>query len=132
MYCQIDLQDFELGNPEIPVHVRNSSDGHNNSSRKKKRDGTSKVNCKETSVRAAAGEAIVKIIAKPSVPFFITQLENRQARVRLQAATLLGRIGRGAREAIPALEKLRNDSDAGVWLEGKRAIRLIVRSKRGL
>ena len=56
-----------------------------------------------------------------SLPELVKQLEHDQETVRLLAIKFLGLAGRNAKEAIPALERLREDPDAEVRKQAKAA-----------
>src|SRR5439155_8038 len=62
----------------------------------------------EVSVRAAAAEALGRVGAA-AVPELIEALKGKDAGQRALAAGALGRIGPGAKEAVPALEKVLDD-----------------------
>ena len=60
------------------------------------------------SVRFEAAEALFRI-GGPAVPFLVATLTSRDEETRAQAVRTLGRVGLGARDAVPALEGLRAD-----------------------
>lgn len=60
---------------------------------------------------------------------FINALGSPEARVRKQAAVVFGQAFRYGRDAVPALEKLRGDDDAGVRAAAEEALRAITGSE---
>jgi HEAT repeat protein len=56
-----------------------------------------------------------------SLPELIKQLEHDQATVRLLAIKFLGRAGQSAKEAIPALDRIREDPSAEVRKQAEAA-----------
>ena len=59
--------------------------------------------------------------AVQSLPELVKQLEHDQVAVRLLAIRFLGLAGRNAREALPALERIREDPSAEVRQQAKAA-----------
>ena len=64
-----------------------------------------------------------------SIPELITHLEHDQAPVRLLAIKFLGLAGGNAKEAIPALERLREDPSADVQKQAEAACERIKAGK---
>jgi HEAT repeat protein len=63
--------------------------------------------------------------AAAATPGVVPFLAGEVAQTRMLAAVALGAFGPGAKEAIPALERLAKDSDANVVLGAKQAIEQI-------
>jgi HEAT repeat protein len=83
---------------------------------------------KDEDVRNAACSALVWFMAdaKLAVPVLIEILgENPDGQVRLMAAEKLGDIGPAAKEAVPALEKARQDKDEKVRKAAGEALEAI-------
>lgn len=64
-------------------------------------------------VQARAMNALVAI-GKPAVEALIEALESDDVHTRLMALNTLNLIGADAKDAIPTIQKLTSDSDAGV------------------
>ncbi len=62
-----------------------------------------------------------------SLPELVAQLDHKQERVRLLAIKFLGIAGRNAREAIPALEKMRDDPSPEIRKQAQAACERIQR-----
>jgi len=60
-----------------------------------------------------------------AIPVFMEALKDKNAGVRMAAATSLGQLGAEAKEAIPALRQAQNDKDRGVSRAAGMAIRTI-------
>jgi len=69
------------------------------------------TNAIEVRVAAARSLAIVGPEARAAIPVLETALHDREMRVRLEAATALGRIGR---ESVPALMRGLEDTDSEI------------------
>lgn len=67
---------------------------------------------RDVAVRLAAGQALVQL-GKPAVPFLLAALKEDDADWQTAIIVILGRIGAAAREAVPALEGLRDDETIG-------------------
>ena len=65
-----------------------------------------------------------------SLPELVKLLEHKQPTVRLLTIKFLGLAGRGAGDAIPALERMRNDPDAEVRKQAQAACERIKKSGR--
>lgn len=79
------------------------------------------LGCGDDSVKPAQEEEVQwKDPAKQ-----IELLEAKEPLVRRMAAGNLGRMGADAKDAIPALEKLKDDPDPKVQEDAKKAIELI-------
>lgn len=75
-------------------------------------------------IRGRAGQALCRIGA-PAVPSLVAALGEQDVEVRRATASILGRIGPAAREALPALRRALQDPDAEVRLMAKEAQRKI-------
>jgi HEAT repeat protein len=64
-----------------------------------------------------------------SLPELVKQLDHKQERVRLLAIKFLGLAGRDAKDAIPALEQMRDDASAEVRRQAKAACERIKEGK---
>jgi hypothetical protein len=64
-------------------------------------------------------------LAKSVVPALIEALADKDARVRAAVAHNLGRIGRRATKALPALQRAQKDQDATVRQKAGQAVRLV-------
>src|SRR5262249_29154444 len=58
---------------------------------------------------------------KRSLPELIKHLDHKENRVRLLAIKFLGLAGRDARDALPALERMRDDPSAEVRMQAQAA-----------
>jgi hypothetical protein len=56
---------------------------------------------------------------------WITDLDSSSPQTRITAAKQLGNMGKGAQSALPKLEKLAKDKDAGVAKAAQQAIQAI-------
>jgi hypothetical protein len=72
------------------------------------------MNDSNSTVSDAAAEALVKVTPELAIPKLIENLKNSSWQVRQKAAQMLGEIGQPARDAVPALEKVKRDPDIDV------------------
>lgn len=75
-------------------------------------------------VAARAMYALVKI-GEPAVPQLIEALESENVDVQLMALNTLGFIGKGAKDAVPAIKNALEDPDAVVQNAAKDALEKI-------
>jgi len=88
---------------------------------------TAKLQSKSSLARSGAGMALVKLDG-PKPEYLAPLIEGISAKMVLERANnadFLGDLGRDARAAIPALEKLLKDESTGVRKSAQRALRLI-------
>ncbi len=77
--------------------------------------------------RAVAGVALLRM-GPATVPSLVQSLSHPSPEVRGKVAHLLGRLGRDAAEAIPALQSLLSDPDETVRAESQEALAAILSS----
>jgi HEAT repeat protein len=79
----------------------------------------------ESEVRLAAGEALAQL-GRPVVPLLASSLDDRDPRVRREAALTLKRVGESARSAIGALTRALGDPDSEVRARAADALREVM------
>ena len=72
-------------------------------------------------IESAATQALIQL-GPAAVPPLVALLEHTNAEVRSWAASVLGKIGREAKEAAPALRNLLNDPAEGVRTQATQAL----------
>jgi HEAT repeat protein len=82
---------------------------------------------KSDTIRLTALQGLNSAGGQPrqALPFLITALKEGSVNSRSLAAILLGNIGPDAKEAIPALEALQNDSNTALRANVQRALKSI-------
>ena len=86
-----------------------------------------------TRARAVEGYAVLGTVAEAAVPDLIDLMDpKRSPEVRIVAARALGQIGPGARQAIPALQRALQDTNAEVSKSAMFALANIQMSIRDL
>lgn len=87
-------------------------------------DLTEALNSDDTGTQLVAARALGQM-GTDGFPALVEALENGNMFAKFQAASVLGFMGAGANDAIPALEKLLDDSDRSVQTAAAEALKKI-------